>query len=109
MSAREFLDCDGDTWTEFEPGQLRLTKRSNGSTLCLGTADSVESVRDEHGPLTEIRPDVDARALLAGAFEDLSEWMSAYIPSGAPLKDVQPYIRLADAAEHIAASLREGE
>ncbi|MER5501336.1 hypothetical protein ABT096_29605 [Streptomyces sp. NPDC002561] len=58
MSARQFVDCDGDTWTEYEPGMLRLTERAYGSFL-IGMESSVETVRDDHGPLTEIRPDTD--------------------------------------------------
>jgi hypothetical protein len=62
MSDRQFKDCDGDTWTEFEPGRLRLTKRANGSPVSNDCECSIEDARDDHGPLTEVRPDVDVRA-----------------------------------------------
>ncbi|MFJ5103214.1 hypothetical protein [Streptomyces sp. NPDC088554] len=71
MSERKFLDCDGDTWTEYEPGWLRLTDRANGVIRHLGCVASVEDVRDDHGPLTEIRPDV--RALLADVLEEMAD------------------------------------
>jgi hypothetical protein len=58
MAERQFIDCDGDTWTEFEPGTVRLTARANGNFLFLGTEDSTEDVRDMHGPLTEVPSDV---------------------------------------------------
>ncbi|MFE7398001.1 hypothetical protein [Streptomyces sp. NPDC057557] len=73
MAERKFLDCDGDTWTEYEPGMLRLTERANGNFLFLGTESSVEDTARVHGPLTEIRPDVDIRALLADVLEELAE------------------------------------
>ncbi|MFB7188438.1 hypothetical protein ACFCZT_24715 [Streptomyces sp. NPDC056230] len=63
MAERKFLDCDGDTWTEYEPGWLRLTERANGSTMFVGSVVSIEEARDEHGPLTEIRPDVRAQVV----------------------------------------------
>lgn len=71
---RQFKDCDGDTWTEVEPGWLRLTERANGSAIYPSTYRvSIEDVSGDHGPLTEIRPDVDVRALLAGVLEELAE------------------------------------
>ncbi len=62
MSDRQFKDCDGDTWTEVYPGRLRLTTSASGSVMFLGTEDSIEGVKEAHGPLTEIRSDVDVRA-----------------------------------------------
>lgn len=73
MSERQFKDCDGDTWTEFEPGELKLTAQANGGTTHVGITGSIEDTAASHGPLTEIRPDVDVRALLAGAFDGLAE------------------------------------
>ncbi|MGW2515020.1 hypothetical protein ACWC0A_37760 [Streptomyces scopuliridis] len=78
MRDRKFLDCDGDTWTEYAPGMLRLTKRANGESLFLGTESSVEDTTGLHGPLTEIRPDVDVRALLADVLEDLATSVGGY-------------------------------
>ncbi|WP_327379406.1 hypothetical protein [Streptomyces sp. NBC_01212] len=72
MSARQFKDCDGDTWTEFEPGMLRLTECAGYRNQYTGIEDSIEDVQAEHGPLTEIRPDVDVRALLADVLEDMA-------------------------------------
>ncbi|GGX26699.1 hypothetical protein [Streptomyces chryseus] len=70
-SNRRFLDCDGDTWEEYESGWLRLVKRaSEDATLC-GWEVSIEDVRDGHGPLTEIVPDV--RALLADVLDDMAK------------------------------------
>ncbi|MFG3244632.1 hypothetical protein [Streptomyces sp. NPDC048157] len=63
MPERKFLDCDGDTWTEHEPGMLRLTERADGSAMCVGSKASIEDVRDIHGPLTEVRPDVRAQVV----------------------------------------------
>ncbi|MFJ6237978.1 hypothetical protein ACIQH0_28310 [Streptomyces griseus] len=57
---RRFKDCDGDTWTESEPGMLRLTKCAGDRNQYTGIEDSIEDVQMEHGPLTEIRPDVGA-------------------------------------------------
>ncbi|WP_069752922.1 hypothetical protein [Streptomyces sp. EN16] len=73
MSDRQFKDRDGDTWTEFEPGMLRLMKCAGDRNQYTGIEDSIEDVQADHGPLTEIRPDVDVRALLAGAFDGLAE------------------------------------
>ncbi|MFE5093262.1 hypothetical protein ACFRCI_23595 [Streptomyces sp. NPDC056638] len=74
MRERKFLDCDGDTWTEYLPGLLRLTAVGpNTESWHVGVEESIETVRDIHGPLTEIRPDVDVRALLADLLEDLAE------------------------------------
>ncbi|MEV4971999.1 hypothetical protein [Streptomyces scopuliridis] len=78
MSDRKFLDCDGDTWTEYESGMLRLTERVNGNFLFLGAESSVEDTARLHGPLTEIRPDVDVRALLADVLEDLAVSVGGY-------------------------------
>ncbi|WP_327712421.1 hypothetical protein OG912_32375 [Streptomyces sp. NBC_00464] len=73
MSDRQFKDCDGDTWTEYEPGMLRFTQSARSQTTTLGCTASIEDVNEQHGPLTEIRPDVDVRALLAGVLEELVE------------------------------------
>ncbi|MFC3231896.1 hypothetical protein [Streptomyces nitrosporeus] len=54
---RRFKDCDGDTWTEYEPGRVKLTARADGSTMYLGVTDNLADVVDEHGPLTEVRSD----------------------------------------------------
>ncbi|MFF6928321.1 hypothetical protein [Streptomyces californicus] len=85
---RRFRDCDGGTWTEFEPGWLRLTERVGGETMFVGTEDSMEDVRDTHGPLTEIRPDVDVRALLADVLEELGEELRGITD----WKDTAPYL-----------------
>ncbi|WNI28617.1 hypothetical protein [Streptomyces sp. ITFR-6] len=75
MSDRQFKDCDGDTWMEVEPGWLRLSARANGSAIYPSTQRvSIEDVSAEHGPLTEVLPDV--RALLAGVLEDMAETLS---------------------------------
>ncbi|KDQ65718.1 hypothetical protein [Streptomyces sp. NTK 937] len=63
MSERQFKDCDGDTWTEYEPGMLRLTERANGSPVSNDCECSIEDARVDHGPLTEIRPDLDPARL----------------------------------------------
>ncbi|MFB7919370.1 hypothetical protein [Streptomyces sp. NPDC056061] len=58
--ARQFLDCDGDTWTEVTPGELRLTAVGpNTESWHVGMEETIEVARDDHGPLTEIRPDAD--------------------------------------------------
>ncbi|MFI0211997.1 hypothetical protein ACH4OV_25415 [Streptomyces diastaticus] len=58
MRTREFIDCDGDTWTEFKPGMLRLTEATgSGAEWYLGTEDSIEDAQASHGPLTEVRTD----------------------------------------------------
>ncbi|MYY03094.1 MULTISPECIES: hypothetical protein [unclassified Streptomyces] len=73
MSNRQFKDCDGDTWTETAPGMLELTKIVSSAYVAPDPSPtSIEDVRDLHGPLTEIRPDVDVRALLAGVLEDMA-------------------------------------
>ncbi|MFJ3084438.1 hypothetical protein ACIPJG_32440 [Streptomyces halstedii] len=63
MSDRQFKDCDGDTWTEFEPGMLRFTERADGTRPPTGCIASIEDVSAEHGPLTETRPDLDPARL----------------------------------------------
>ncbi|EHM24258.1 hypothetical protein SPW_7352 [Streptomyces sp. W007] len=73
MSERQFKDCDGDTWTEWRPGMLRLTERVRGTIAEGHCTASIEDVRDLHGPLTEVRPDVDVRALLADVLEELAD------------------------------------
>ncbi|MFB6944910.1 hypothetical protein ACFCZY_31270 [Streptomyces sp. NPDC056237] len=74
MAERQFVDCDGDTWAEFEPGVLRCTAVGpNTGSWYEGAESSIEYVRSDHGPLTEIRPDVDVRALLADVLEGLAE------------------------------------
>ncbi|MDX2978183.1 hypothetical protein ABT309_09120 [Streptomyces microflavus] len=70
---RRFKDCDGDTWSEYEPGMLRLTECAGDRNQYTGIEDSIEDVQADHGPLTEIRPDVDVRALLADVLEELAE------------------------------------
>lgn len=108
MADRQFLDCDGDTWTEFEPGMLRLTERVNGSTLFVGSVVSIEEARDEHGPLTEVRPDVDVCALLADVFEDMAEEVrQAYWLAVDPVSE-RVYERLGDVLTGKARELREG-
>ncbi|MFB8071090.1 hypothetical protein [Streptomyces californicus] len=69
---RRFKDCDGDTWTEFKPGMLRLTKCAGDRNAYTGLEGSIEDTEADHGPLTEIRPDVDVRALLADVLEELA-------------------------------------
>ncbi|MFE6493376.1 hypothetical protein [Streptomyces sp. NPDC057748] len=60
MAARQFLDCDGDTWTEYAPGELRLTAVGPRTKACyVGVEETIEGARDEYGPLTEVRPDAD--------------------------------------------------
>lgn len=73
MSTRQFKDCDGDTWTETSPGELELTVQENGSNSYVGISGSIEDTVASYGPLTEIRPDVDVRALLAEVLEELAE------------------------------------
>lgn len=57
VKQRQFIDCDGDTWTEYQPGKVRLTATDSGSTRYLGIGCSVEDAQGAHGPLTEVRID----------------------------------------------------
>ncbi|MFF1417588.1 hypothetical protein [Streptomyces sp. NPDC058280] len=72
MSERQFKDCDGDTWTEYAPGMLRLTECAGDRNQYTGIEASIEDTQADHGPLTEVRPDVDVRAVLAGVLEDMA-------------------------------------
>ncbi|MEV7425196.1 hypothetical protein [Streptomyces sp. NPDC091212] len=67
---RRFKDCDGDTWTEVEPGTLRITEYASGCLALPEWTSSIEVVAIGYGPLTEIRPDV--RALLADVLEEMA-------------------------------------
>ncbi|MFE3144774.1 hypothetical protein [Streptomyces scopuliridis] len=82
MANRKFKDCDGDTWTEYEPGMLRLTERATGDDRYMGAEMSVEDAQVVHGLLTEIRPDVDIRGLLADVLEDMATSVGGYTSYG---------------------------
>ncbi|MET9480979.1 hypothetical protein [Streptomyces sp. NPDC006638] len=76
-AARRFLDCDGDTWEEYEPGELKCVAVAGESRLWfVGTSSSIEDVGASHGPITEIRPEApepaDFRSLLADALDDMA-------------------------------------
>ncbi|MYW28347.1 hypothetical protein [Streptomyces sp. SID2119] len=108
MSERRFKDQDGDTWTEFEPGMLRLTERVGGSSLFVGTEDSIDDVKDAHGPLTEIRPDTDVRALLADVLEELAnDVLEDYWDATDPTSE-RIYGKIAHRIRGRALKLREG-
>ncbi|MCM2391749.1 hypothetical protein [Streptomyces albipurpureus] len=93
---RRFKDCDGDTWEEYEPGWLKLVERANGKTMFVGSMVSIEDVASDHGPLTEVRPDVDVRALLADVLVDLAEVArSAYWEAVDPVEE-RVFDRLSD-------------
>ncbi|MEO3974411.1 hypothetical protein [Streptomyces sp. CAU 1734] len=67
---RRFRDDCHDVWEEFEPGKMRLVEWHDGtpSASYLET-HTTEFVRQQFGPLTELRPDhVDHRILLADVF-----------------------------------------
>ncbi|MEU8706306.1 hypothetical protein [Streptomyces sp. NPDC048565] len=51
----------------------RPAARADGSDRYLGCTDGLADVSADHGPLTEIRPDVDARAPLAGVLEEMAD------------------------------------
>ncbi|MFJ9213040.1 hypothetical protein [Streptomyces sp. NPDC102264] len=78
IEPRRFKDCDGDIWTEVEPGMLRLTECAGGRNQYIGIEGSIEDTQASHGPLTEIRPDVDVRALLADVLDDLAVSVGGY-------------------------------
>lgn len=70
---RRFLDCDGDTWEEYAPGELRCVASARENAWYIGMTDSIEDVVHSHGPLTEILPDVpNFRALLADVLDDMA-------------------------------------
>lgn len=107
MSERQFKDCDGDTWTEFEPGWLRLTKCAGDRSAYTGLEGSIEDTEADHGPLTEIRPATDVRAILADTLEELAEELRGVTD----LKDTTPYLmgeRLSMIFAGKARELREG-
>ncbi|OSC76487.1 hypothetical protein B5180_01650 [Streptomyces sp. BF-3] len=107
MSERQFKDCDGDTWTEFEPGWLRLTDKANGDLWNVGVEMSVEDVQTDHGPLTEIRPDTDVRALLADVLEELAnDVLEDYWDATDPTSE-RVYGKLAHRIRGRALKLRE--
>ncbi|MGW6638504.1 hypothetical protein [Streptomyces cyaneofuscatus] len=107
MSERQFKDCDGDTWTEFEPGMLRLTERADGSPVSNDCECSIEDARDDHGPLTEIRPDIEFRALLADVLEELAkEVLEDYWDATDPTSE-RIYERFANRIRGQAKKLRE--
>lgn len=104
---RQFKDRDGDTWTETEPETLRLTARVNGQRRFLGMEESVEDATRIHGPLTEIRPDVDVRAFLADVLEDMAEDVrQAYWLAADPVSE-RVYEKLGDVFSSKVQELRE--
>lgn len=107
MSERQFKDCDGDTWTEFEPGMLRLTECAGDRNQYTGIEDSIEDVQTAHGPLTEIRPDVDVRALLADVLEELANDVLEDYWSAADPTSERIYGKLAHRIRGRALKLRE--
>ncbi|WP_326812132.1 hypothetical protein [Streptomyces scopuliridis] len=104
---RRFKDCDGDTWTEYEPGMLRLTERAHGIVSLIGMEESVEDATRHHGPLTEIRPDVDVRALLADVLDDLATSVGGYESYGDEMTQEIGY-RMREIFADKARELREG-
>ncbi|WP_405927874.1 hypothetical protein OG554_03495 [Streptomyces griseus] len=107
MSERQFKDCDGDTWTEFEPGELKLTVQANGGITYVGITGSIEDTAADHGPLTEIRPDVDVRALLADVLEELAnEVLEDYWDATDPTSE-RIYGKIAHRIRGQALKLRE--
>ncbi|MFD4234262.1 hypothetical protein [Streptomyces sp. NPDC058542] len=108
MNERQFKDCDGDTWTEFEPGMLRLTSKADGNNWNRGLEMSVEDVKADYGPLTEIHPDVDFRALLADVLEELANDVLEDYWSAADPTSERVYCRIAHQIRRRALKLREG-
>jgi hypothetical protein len=107
MAERKFKDCDGDTWTEVRPGELRITEYANGTSRLPEWTSSISDVQHESGPLTEIRPDVDVRALLADVMDGLAEdALLAYWGATAG-PDERVYGKLADIFGAKARELRE--
>ncbi|GAA3018686.1 hypothetical protein [Streptomyces fulvorobeus] len=107
MSDRQFKDCDGDTWTEYEPGKVRLTARADGSDMYLGCTDSLADVQGESGPLTEIRPDVDVRALLAGVLNDMADGAREAFMETDDVSEERVYGKVAYIFDRKARELRE--
>jgi hypothetical protein len=105
MRERQFKDCDGDTWTEFEPGELRITEFANGTSRLPEWTSSISDVQADHGPLTEIGSDV--RALLADVVDDLAEDARLAYWGATAGPDERVYGKLADIFARQARELRE--
>lgn len=105
MSYRQFKDCDGDTWTEVEPGTLKLTETT--STFMQDRKASIEDVSADYGPLTEIRPDVNVRALLAGVLEDMAEEARGLYWAAADRTAERVYSNVSDMFDRQVRKLRE--
>ncbi|MFJ3588620.1 hypothetical protein ACIQUY_04930 [Streptomyces sp. NPDC090231] len=73
MSNRQFRDCDGDTWSEDTAGYLTCVSLADGTLRESGRTETRSWVEGNYGPLIEIRPNVDVRALLAGVLEEMAE------------------------------------
>ncbi|MFE7624285.1 hypothetical protein [Streptomyces sp. NPDC057509] len=107
MNARQFKDCDGDIWEPSSAGYLRCVVYSNGSPREDGRIETREWVERNYGPLTEIRPDVDVRALLAEVLEDMAEDVrKEYWRAVDPVSE-RVFERLGDVLDVKARELRE--
>lgn len=69
---RRFKDCDGDVWIEVGVSSLQHVGSTVGDPVEGGRIDDRSWIEHQFGPLTEIRPDVDVRALLADVLEELA-------------------------------------
>lgn len=107
MAERQFKDCDGDTWTEVEPGTLQITEYATGTLPLPEWTLSISDVQHAHGPLTEIRTDVDVRALLADVMDGLAdEVLKDYWEAPDPVSE-RIYGRLAHRIRGQVLKLRE--
>ncbi|MFB7479525.1 hypothetical protein ACFUEM_08755 [Streptomyces anulatus] len=70
---RRFQDRDGDVWIEVGVSSLQHVGSTAGDPVEGGRIDDRSWIEHQFGPLTEIRPDIDVRALLADAFDGLAE------------------------------------
>ena len=105
MRERQFTDCDGDTWTEFEPGTLRITEYATGVLPLPEWTMSISDVQRDYGPLTDVGTDV--RALLADALEEMAdEVLKDYWDAPDPVSE-RIYGRLAHRIRGQALKLRE--
>lgn len=107
MTDRQFKDCDGDVWAEETAGYLTCVADADGAIREHGRTETRSWVEGNYGPLTEIRPDVDVRLLLADVLEELADAVLEDYWDAADPTSERIYGRIAHRIRGRALKLRE--
>ncbi|MGP3750852.1 hypothetical protein [Streptomyces sp. IBSNAI001] len=104
---RQFRDCDGDIWEPASAGYLKCVAAPDGAPHESGRTETRAWVEENYGPLTEIRPDVDVRLLLAGVLDDMAvEALDAFMGTDVVAEE-RVYSKMAQIFDRKARALRE--